>query len=464
MVGFTSILNFDSYRESKLKSGCYLVAVYCLLITGHLIFDRMIQALRGTRDILPEEVGYWQLIEAKAREILTRAVYQEIRPPIFEQTDLFERGIGEATDVVGKEMYTFKDRGDRSITLRPEGTAGVVRAYISNKLHAQGIQRLWYTGAMFRYERPQAGRQRQFHQIGLELLGSAAPRADVEAIALATEILQALGLKNLTLDINSVGRGEDREKYREALVNYLAPYKDELDEDSRDRLTRNPLRILDSKDQKTQEIAQDAPKLIDNLSDTSKKHFDTVLQLLTDLGIQYQINHCLVRGLDYYTHTAFEIKSNDLGAQATVCGGGRYDGLVAELGGPETPGIGWAIGMERLVLLLQQLQQSPVIQPDFYLVSRGEIAEAQALVLAQKLRSSKFTVELDLSSSAFGKQFKRADRSGAIVCLVLGDSEAENHTVNLKWLASGEQESMAQSDLIARIPELITKIAQFKKV
>jgi histidyl-tRNA synthetase len=317
---------------------------------------------------------------------------------------------------------------------------------------------------MFRYERPQAGRQRQFHQIGLELLGSAAPRADVEAIALATEILQALGLKNLTLDINSVGRGEDREKYREALVNYLAPYKDELDEDSRDRLTRNPLRILDSKDQKTQEIAQDAPKLIDNLSDTSKKHFDTVLQLLTDLGIQYQINHCLVRGLDYYTHTAFEIKSNDLGAQATVCGGGRYDGLVAELGGPETPGIGWAIGMERLVLLLQQLQQSPVIQPDFYLVSRGEIAEAQALVLAQKLRSSKFTVELDLSSSAFGKQFKRADRSGAIVCLVLGDSEAENHTVNLKWLASGEQESMAQSDLIARIPELITKIAQFKKV
>jgi histidyl-tRNA synthetase len=424
----------------------------------------MIQALRGTRDILPEEVGYWQLIEAKAREILTRAVYQEIRPPIFEQTDLFERGIGEATDVVGKEMYTFKDRGDRSITLRPEGTAGVVRAYISNKLHAQGIQRLWYTGAMFRYERPQAGRQRQFHQIGLELLGSAAPRADVEAIALATEILQALGLKNLTLDINSVGRGEDREKYREALVNYLAPYKDELDEDSRDRLTRNPLRILDSKDQKTQEIAQDAPKLIDNLSDTSKKHFDTVLQLLTDLNIPYQINHCLVRGLDYYTHTAFEIKSTDLGAQATVCGGGRYDGLVAELGGPETPGIGWAIGMERLVLLLQQLQQSPIIQPDFYLVSRGEIAEAQALVLAQKLRSAKFTVELDLSSSAFGKQFKRADRSGAIVCLVLGDSEAENHTVNLKWLASGEQESMAQSDLIARIPEIMTKIAEFKKV
>jgi histidyl-tRNA synthetase len=408
----------------------------------------MIQALRGTRDILPEEVGYWQLIEDTAKEILTRAVYQEVRPPIFEQTDLFERGIGEATDVVGKEMYTFQDRGDRSITLRPEGTAGVVRAYISNKLHAQGIQRLWYTGPMFRYERPQAGRQRQFHQIGLELLGSSAPRADVEAIAIATKILQALGLKNLTLDINSIGRGEDRETYRQALVSYLEPYKADLDEDSRDRLTRNPLRILDSKDPKTQEIARNAPKLIDNLSYSSKKHFDSVLQLLTDLNIPYHINHCLVRGLDYYTHTAFEIKSDDLGAQATVCGGGRYDGLVAELGGPETPGIGWAMGMERLVLLLQQLNQPPVIQADFYIVSKGETAEAQALVIAQQLRGAKFTVELDLSGSAFGKQFKRADRSGASACLVLGDTEAENKTVNVKWLASGEQQSIAQNELL----------------
>jgi histidyl-tRNA synthetase len=423
----------------------------------------MIQALRGTRDILPEEVGYWQLIEDTAREILTRAVYQEIRPPIFEQTDLFERGIGEATDVVGKEMYTFQDRGDRSITLRPEGTAGVVRAYISNKLHAQGIQRLWYTGPMFRYERPQAGRQRQFHQIGLELLGSGAPRADVEAIAIATEILQALGLKNLTLDINSVGRGEDREKYRQALVTYLESYQADLDEDSRDRLTRNPLRILDSKDPKTQEIARNAPKLIDNLSDESKKHFDSVLQLLTDLNIPYQINHCLVRGLDYYTHTAFEIKSDDLGAQATVCGGGRYDGLVAELGGAETPGIGWAMGMERLVLLLQQLHQSPVTQPDFYIVSKGEAAEAQALVIAQRLRGAKFTVELDLSGSAFGKQFKRADRSGALACLVLGDTEAENKTVNLKWLASGEQQSIAQNELIDLITELKSKFAKLKQ-
>lgn len=421
-----------------------------------------IQALRGTRDILPEEVGYWQLIEQTAQEILTRAVYQEIRPPIFEQTDLFARGIGEATDVVGKEMYSFASRGgNTSITLRPEGTAGVARAFIQNNLYAQGsVQRLWYTGAMFRYERPQAGRQRQFHQIGLELLGSGSPRADVEAIAIATEILTTLGLSNLQLDINSVGKGEDRQRYRETLVQYLEPYKNDLDEDSKNRLTRNPLRILDSKDKKTQSIAQNAPKIIDSLSDESKKHFDTVLQLLTDLDISYQINHCLVRGLDYYTHTAFEIKSADLGAQATVCGGGRYDGLIAELGGPETHGIGWAIGMERLVLLLQKLQSSPVIQPDFYLISRGEKAEAQGLVLAQKLRQAGFIVELDLSGSAFGKQFKRSDRSGAVACLVVGDTEAANNTVNLKWLASGEQQAIAQSDLLGMTEELTSKIAR----
>ena len=420
----------------------------------------MIQALRGTRDILPEEVGYWQLIEATVREVLGRAVYQEIRAPIFEQTNLFERGIGEATDVVGKEMYTFKDRGDRSITLRPEGTAGVVRAYIQNKLSAQGgVQRLWYTGPMFRYERPQAGRQRQFHQVGLELLGSNAPRADVEVIALATDILQSLGLKNLELDINSVGNGRDRTNYRDVLVSYLEPYKNDLDQDSQDRLTRNPLRILDSKDPKTQEIAQNAPKITEHLSAESRKHFDSVLQLLTDLDIKYQINHCLVRGLDYYTHTAFEIKSSDLGAQATVCGGGRYDGLVKELGGPETQAVGWAIGMERLVLLLQNLQANPITNPDLYVVARGEVAEAQSLILAQKLRLAGFGVELDLSGSAFGKQFKRANRSGAVACLVLGDAEAENKSINLKWLASGEQQVIEQSNLLSMIDELKSKIA-----
>lgn len=420
-----------------------------------------IQALRGTRDILPEEIRYWQQVEATARAILGRAAYQEIRTPIFEQTDLFERGIGEATDVVGKEMYTFKDRGDRSITLRPEGTAGAVRAFIEHKLHAQGgVQRLWYTGPMFRYERPGAGRQRQFHQIGVEVLGSSDPRADVEAIAIATDILKTLGLKDLYLDLNSLGEAEDRQRYREALVNYLTPYKDELDSDSQDRLVRNPLRILDSKDKRTQEIVQEAPSLLDYLSDASQNRFEQVQQRLTDLGIAYQINPCLVRGLDYYTHTAFEIKSNsaELGSQDTVCGGGRYDRLVAELGGPETPAVGWAIGLERLVLLLQKLHAAPTPTLDFYLVSRGEKPEAQALLLAQKLRHLEFAVELDMSGSAFGKQLKRADRSGAAACLILGDSEAENQSVQIKWLSTGEQQAIAQAELLANADQFRQQI------
>jgi histidyl-tRNA synthetase len=408
-----------------------------------------ISAIRGTQDLLPAVMPYWQRVEAVARQVLRQSAYHEIRTPIFEQTDLFERGIGEATDVVGKEMYTFQDRGDRSITLRPENTAGVVRAYIEHGLYAQGgVQRLWYTGPMFRYERPQKGRYRQFHQLGVEVLGSASPRADAEVIAVASQILQSLGLKNLSLDLNSVGDRADRAHYREALIQYFTPHAAELDPDSQDRLTRNPLRILDSKDERTQAIAQGAPSILDYLGEASKIHFDAVQQLLTDLGITYRLNPRLVRGLDYYTHTAFEIISADLGAQATVCGGGRYDGLVTQLDGPDTPAVGWAIGMERLILLLQQLQEAPVPPLDFYLVSRGDRAEAQALILAQQLRQVGFSVDLDLSGSAFGKQFKRADRSGAIACLVVGDAEAEAETVNIKWLTSGEQETVSQHDLV----------------
>jgi len=422
-----------------------------------------IQALRGTRDILPEEVGYWQQVEAIARQILDRAAYQEIRSPIFEQTELFERGIGEATDVVGKEMYTFLDKGERSVTLRPEGTAGVVRAFIEHGLHAQGgVQRLWYTGPMFRYERPQAGRQRQFHQLGVEVIGSADPRADVEAIAIATDILQTLGLKNLHLDLNSVGNREDRQQYRDALIDYLMPYKEELDPDSQDRLTRNPLRILDSKDKRTQEIAQSSPSILDYLGSDSQRHFEQVQQLLTDLDIRYQLNPRLVRGLDYYTHTAFEIISDDLGAQATVCGGGRYDGLVEELGGIPTPAVGWAIGLERLIILLQQLSQASQKGLDFYVVSRGEQAEAQSLKLAQQLRQAGFSVELDLSGSAFKKQFARADRIGAVACLILGDEEAQSQTVKLKWMASKEQSAIAQADLLEKADELRHQIESLK--
>ena len=422
-----------------------------------------IQAIRGTRDILPSEIGYWQQVEAIASQILNRALYQEIRTPIFEDTALFKRGIGEATDVVGKEMYSFEDRGDRSLTLRPEGTAGVVRSFIEHNLFATGgVQRLWYKGPMFRYERPQAGRQRQFHQIGVEILGSADPRADVEAIALATDILKALGLKNLNLDLNSVGNGEDRQNYREALINYLTPHKAELDPDSQERLTRNPLRILDSKDKRTKEITLNAPSILDYLGEQSRRHFEVVQQLLTDLEIPYHLNPRLVRGLDYYTHTAFEIQSEDLGAQATVCGGGRYDGLTSQLGGPETPAVGWAIGMERLILLLQQLQPAPQATPDFYLISKGEKAEAQSLILAQKLRQAGFSVELDLSGSAFGKQFKRADRSNAIACLVLGESEAETQTVKLKWMASKEESTLTQSELFSQGGELREQLNRLK--
>ena len=422
-----------------------------------------IQAIKGTRDILPDEVGYWQWVESVARTILSRAAYREIRTPIFEQTDLFERGIGEATDVVGKEMYTFLDKGDRSITLRPEGTAGAVRAYIQRSLYAQGeTQRLWYTGPMFRYEQPQEGRQRQFHQLGIEAIGSADPRADVEVIALAIDILKTLGLDNLRLDLNSVGDPDDRRQYREALINYLMPYRADLDTDSQNRLERNPLRILDSKDPKTKQIVQDAPKIWDHFSPDSQQRFEQVQQQLTDLGIAYRLNHCLVRGLDYYTHTAFEIIADTgLGAQNTVCGGGRYDGLVKELGGPQTPAVGWAIGLERLIILLRQATEAAPAAPlDFYLVSRGDRAEAQATQLAQMLRHQGFSVELDLSGSAFGKQLKRADRSGATACLVLGDAEADSQTVQLKWLALGQQEKITQADLSTKADEFRERIAQ----
>ena len=405
----------------------------------------LIQAQRGTRDILPGEIAYWQQVEATARAILSRAAFEEIRTPIFEQTDLFERGIGEATDVVGKEMYTFQDKGERSLTLRPEGTAGVVRAFIEHGLHAQGgVQRLWYMGPMFRYERPGTGRQRQFHQLGVELLGSGDVRADAEVIAIAVDFLQAVGLNDLQLELNSLGTRDDRSQYRSLLVDYLTPYQADLDPDSRDRLTRNPLRILDSKDAKTQAILAEAPLLGHSLSVTSQERFAQVQQLLTDLGIAYTLNPKLVRGLDYYSHTAFEFQSVQFG---TVGGGGRYDSLVTELGGPETLAIGWAIGLERLIGLLQQLRPAQAISTDFYIVSKGEAAELQALKLAQTLRQAGFKAELDLSGSAFGKQFKRADRAGAVACFILGDAEATDQTVQLKWLATGEQQAIVQSDL-----------------
>ncbi|MEO0406860.1 MAG: histidine--tRNA ligase [Cyanobacteria bacterium P01_A01_bin.135] len=423
----------------------------------------MVKAIRGTKDVLPEDIPYWHRVESVAYDVLTRAAYREIRTPIFEETALFERSIGEATDVVGKEMYTFRDRGDRSLTLRPENTASVVRAFIEHSLYAQGLQRLWYLGPMFRYERPQAGRQRQFHQVGVEVLGSDSPRVDVEVIALATQFLQTLGLSELTLLFNSIGDLSDRQRYREALVAYLTPYKGDLDADSQDRLARNPLRILDAKDKRTREILQQAPSIHDHLSDPSRHRFEQTQQLLETLGIAYRLDPQLVRGLDYYTHTVFEIQSDDLGAQATVCAGGRYDGLVGQLGGPDTPAVGWASGIERLILLLQQHSDQSTSPLDFYLVSRGEAAEPQALAIAHSLRQRGFAAELDVTGSAFGKQLKRADRSGATACLMLGDVEAESNTVQVKWLASGKQEEIKQANLLENVEQLRQQLAAAKE-
>jgi histidyl-tRNA synthetase len=426
-----------------------------------------IQASRGTRDILPNEVIEWQRIEAAARQILAQAAYREIRTPIFEQTELYQRGIGEATDIVGKEMYSFLDKGERSLTLRPEGTAGVVRAAIEHGLFAQGgCQRLWYLGPMFRYERPQAGRQRQFHQLGVEVLGASDPRADAEVIALAMRLFTGLGLPECHLTLNSVGSGEDRQRYRQALIDYLTPYQTELDADSQDRLQRNPLRILDSKDQHTQDICQQAPNILDYLGSVAKQHFEQVQACLHSLGITYTLNPRLVRGLDYYTDTAFEIitPDPDLGGQSTICGGGRYDRLIQELGGPPTPAVGWAIGLERLVLLLKKQVISSANQLDFYLAAKGVVAEVQALKLAQQLRALEFITELDLSGSAFSKQLKRADRSGAAACLILGDSEAAEQTVQLKWLKSGEQSVISQHNLFKQVSELKVKISAIKQV
>ena len=417
-----------------------------------------LQSLRGMVDLLPQSTPLWQRIEATARAHFARAAIAEIRTPVLEATELFARGIGEATDVVGKEMYTFLDRGERSCTLRPEGTASVVRAAIQHGLLSQGPQRLWYCGPMFRYERPQAGRQRQFHQIGLEMLGFADPRSDVEAMAVAWDLLADLGVQGLALELNSLGSSEDRARYRDQLVAWLSERSDQLDPDSQDRLQRNPLRILDSKNPQTQALLAEAPTLAASLSAESRERFARVTDGLTLLGIPFQLNPRLVRGLDYYSHTAFEITSTQLGAQATVCGGGRYDGLVEELGGSATPAIGWALGMERLAILLAQAEPLAPLAPELYVVSRGEKAEPMALQIARQLRLVGRAVDLDLTGAAFGKQFKRADRAGARWAVVIGDSEAEAGIVVLKDLrAVGDEASDPEQRL--RVEEFLQRFA-----
>ena len=407
-------------------------------------------------DLLPEALQRWQAVEAEARHHFGCAGFGEIRTPLLETTDLFCRGIGEATDVVGKEMYSFQDRGDRSCTLRPEGTASVVRAALQNGLLSQGAQKLWYAGPMFRYERPQAGRQRQFHQIGVEWLGAESARSDVEVIALAWDLLARLGVGGLELELNSLGSAEDRQAYRTALVGWLEQRSEALDLDSQARLSTNPLRILDTKNKDTQALLEDAPTLADALSLESRQRFEAVQQGLTTLGIPFRLNPRLVRGLDYYSHTAFEITSDRLGAQSTVCGGGRYDGLIAQLGGAATPAIGWALGMERLLLVLEasaEVDPDGIAaglvagsSPDAFIVNRGVEASAAALALARDLRGNGLMVDLDDSGSAFGKQFKRAYRRGARWALMLGDDEVERCELRLKPLQQSGDECVVRLD------------------
>jgi len=412
-----------------------------------------LQTLRGMVDLLPEATAHWQWLEAMAREHFRRACVHEIRTPLLEATDLFARGIGEATDVVGKEMYSFLDRGERSCTLRPEGTASVVRAAIQHGLLSQGPQKLWYGGPMFRYERPQGGRQRQFHQIGLECLGFADSRSDVEAIAIAWDLLQALGLTNLQLELNSLGSQDDRRAYRDGLVAWLQERQDQLDADSQQRLATNPLRILDSKHPQTQELLSLAPNLEDALSPASRERYEQVKAGLSALGIPFLCNPRLVRGLDYYGHTAFEITSDALGAQATVCGGGRYDGLVEQLGGAPTACVGWAMGLERLMLLLGQ-ENKPTSSPDVVVVSQGDRAEALAVPVARQLRQLGQAVEIDLSGSSFGKQLKRAGKSGARWAVLIGEEEATSGQLQLKDLSSSESRLIALGQLAEEWPRL----------
>tara|TARA_B100000965_G_scaffold21141_1_gene15939 strand:+ start:257 stop:1504 length:1248 start_codon:yes stop_codon:yes gene_type:complete len=410
-------------------------------------------------DLLPAQSKGWQKVESIALDHFSRAGIQEIRTPIIEQTELFSRSIGESTDVVGKEMYNFDDRGGRSCTLRPEGTASVARSVVQHGLLNNGPQRLWYRGPMFRYERPQAGRQRQFHQIGVEFIGLASVMSDAEVISIAWDFLKDVGLNDLTLEINSLGSNEDRNVFKEKLKDWLNLRFDMLDQDSQKRINVNPLRILDSKNNSTKELLCEAPKLSDFLSKESKTRFDYLQELLDNLNIPYKINNNLVRGLDYYSHTAFEITSDHLGSQSTVCGGGRYDSLIGELGGTKTPAIGWAIGMERLIILAgEKILDSK--SPDVYLIHRGEKTEQFSLNIARQLRLTNLVVEMDYSGSSFSKQFKRADKSRAKWAIVIGEDEVSKSQILIKKLRDIEKKEEVDEYIfsIKEIDKLIEKL------
>ncbi|MDG9853276.1 histidine--tRNA ligase [Pseudomonas nitroreducens] len=413
--------------------------------------SKSLQAIRGMNDILPDQTPAWRYLERTFADLLDAYGYSEIRMPILEFTELFARGIGEGTDVVDKEMYTFLDRNGESLTMRPEGTAGCVRAVLEHGLSGGGqVQKLWYTGPMFRYEKPQKGRYRQFHQIGVEVFNLPGPDIDAELIILTWRLWQKLGMADtVTLQLNTLGSSEARARFREDLVAYLQERFDQLDEDSQRRMTTNPLRILDSKVEATQALLVGAPSLHDYLDEESIAHFEGLKARLDAVGLRYEINQKLVRGLDYYCRTAFEWVTDKLGAQGTVCGGGRYDGLVSQFGGKPTPGVGFAMGVERLVLLLETLGVVPaeLNRPaDLYVCAFGEPAELAALTLAEQLRSAIPGLRLLVNAGAgsFKSQFKKADKSGAQFAMILGDDELANRVVGFKPLrGEGEQQNIA---------------------
>ena len=411
----------------------------------------LINGPRGTKDILPDTVAQWTHVEKVIRELCARYGYREIRTPIFEHTELFLRGIGETTDVVEKEMYTFTDRGERSLTLRPENTASVVRSYLQNKLYAaDALVKLFYIGSMFRYDRPQAGRYREFHQFGVEALGEENPAVDAEIIVLAVEFLRALGLQELKLHLNSVGCPKCRPVYREKLQEFFRPHLEELCTDCRSRFERNPLRLLDCKHEHCHALAEGAPRITDCLCDECRVHFTEVQSYLTAAGIPFELDANLVRGLDYYTKTAFEVKYTPLGAQSAVAGGGRYDGLVEEVGGPPTPGIGFAVGLERVLLALEKQELLPE-EPeavDVFVVALGEAAQIPAFKLLHELRVAKLSAAMDFAGRSMKAQMKQANKKNARFVAILGEDEVKEASALLKDMKTSEQKKLALKDFV----------------
>ena len=418
---------------------------------------KSIQSIRGMHDVLPDDSYRWQAFETVIRQLMAAYGYREIRMPLVESTDLFCRSIGEVTDIVEKEMYTFEDRNGDRLTLRPEGTASCVRAGIQHGLLHNQVQRLWYSGPMFRHERPQKGRYRQFHQFGTEVYGIDTPDIDAELILISARLWQQLGLKGVRLELNTLGSNEARAEYKQVLVDYLDEHRDQLDDDSLRRLETNPLRVLDSKNPEMKEMLDNAPALIDHLDDESKQQFDRLRASLDAVGISYAINPRLVRGLDYYCKTVFEWVTDELGAQGTICAGGRYDGLVEQLGGKATPAIGFALGMERILALLESQQQPSPQTVDIYMILIGAASEIKGLRLAENIRDMVPDVKMitHCGGGSVKSQMKKADKSGACIALIIAEDELKNEQVTVKYLRENKEQVTVSFD---ELNAFITKI------